>query len=108
MHDVEEQMEVGVLRFEMVHSIGFDQVVEEVSFGHIKSVSKLIIHESGTSAESGIALGVADGPEIVIVAASFPFAIALKGDFPAFNRVVPNIFRPEYPLESYERVALTQ
>ena len=62
---------------------------------------KLVVHESGVTAESGILLRARNGSEITIVAAAFPFMIAING---VVQR--PHIFEPEYPMEDFERVPI--
>jgi hypothetical protein len=66
------------------------------------AISKLIIHESGTSAESGVILKASNGDEIVIVAGAYPCSLAVYGILS-----LPNIFKPEYPIDRYTRVPIT-
>jgi len=73
VHDVAEKIEVGVLNFERVSAPGPSETIVEVApaFHHEIAVSKLVIFESGTSAESGVVLRANNGEEIVIVAGGF-------------------------------------
>jgi hypothetical protein len=105
MHDVAERREVGVLNFERVFAPHPDEFVEsmEATFGGEAEVSKLIIHESGTSAESGVILKAQTGEELVVVAASAPYSLALQG----LKLSRPHIFQPEYPLNRYDRLPVT-
>jgi hypothetical protein len=64
-------------------------------------VSKLIIHESGTSAESGVVLKAGNGEEIMVVAAAAPYFLAVLGVVS-----MPHIFEPEYQLDRYTRVPI--
>lgn len=103
MHDVAVKVEVGVLNFEPV-SIPrpHEAIVDVVSFQDEIVVSKLVIHESGTSAESGVMLRARNGDEIVIVARAYPYSLAVLGVVS-----MPHIFEPEYPIDLYTRVPLT-
>ena len=81
MHDVAERAEVGVLRFEYASLPKDGETVVAIASafnGHI-TVFKLVIHESGTSAESGIVLKASDGGEIVVVPNVYPYFLALAG-----------------------------
>ena len=102
MHDVAERKEVGVLKFSRVFAPPGDTKIVGVpaAFDHEISVSKLIIQESGTSAESGVILE-AGSDEIVAVAGAYPYSLAVRG-----VTSVPHIFEPEYPIELYTRVPL--
>ena len=104
MHDVADRREVGVLNFSFVSApLESETIVDMRSmFDHELTVFKLIIHESGTSAESGVILKSARGDEIVIVAADFPYFLAVCGVL-----TVPHNFVPEYPLDLYQRVPMT-
>jgi hypothetical protein len=104
MHDVAEKIEVGVLNFERASAPGPNETIVDVApaFQGEIAVSKLVIFESGTSAESGVVLRASNGEEIVIVAGAFPCTIAVFGVGP-----MPHIFEPEYELDRYTRVPLT-
>jgi len=102
MHDVVERREVGVLSFAYNSeppTEGKPVCVASV-FERQISVSKLVIEESGTSADSGVVLEAAND-RIVIVAGVFPYTLAVSGLF-----VGPFVFQPEYPMEQYLRVPL--
>ncbi len=103
MHDVAERREVGVLSFAYNSeppSEGKAVFVASVFERHI-GVSKLVIEESGTSAESGVVLSAADD-QIVIVAGVFPYTLAVDGLL-----LAPRVFQPEYPMEQYLRIPLS-
>lgn len=104
MHDVADRTEVGVLNFEQVSSHRPDERIADVAsaFQSEIAVSKLIIHESGTSAESGLILKARNGDEIVIVAGAYPYSLAVLGLPP-----MPHIFEPEYEIGHYTRVPIT-
>jgi len=104
MHDVAERTEVGVLQFERVSSAKEGEIAVEIAseFRDKIAVSKLVVQESGIIAESGIVLTSSNDSEIVVVAADFPYFLAIQGLLPE-----PYTFRPEYPLERYSRVPLT-
>jgi hypothetical protein len=102
MHDVAERREVGVLSFAYnpePPTEGKAVYVASVFERDIR-VSKLVIEESGTSAESGVVLEAAND-QIVIVAGVFPYTLAVSGLF-----VAQHVFHPEYPMEQYLRVPL--
>lgn len=96
MRDIREQLEVGVLVFELVAgsltsgAFGY--------FGEGLTASKLIIQHPEASAESGIVLRVKDGSEITVVAGAFPLTLAVNGLNWAFD--------PEYHIEQYERMEM--
>jgi hypothetical protein len=104
MHDVAGRMEVGVLNFEQVSSHRTDERIADVAsaFQSEIAVSKLIVHESGTSAESGLILKASNGDEIVIIAGAHPYSLAVLGVPP-----MPHIFEPEYQIGHYMRVPIT-
>jgi hypothetical protein len=80
MHDVAVKVEVGVLNFEQVSAPRPDETITDVvSFQDEVVASKLIIHESGTSAESDVILRASNGDEIVIVAGAYPYSLAVQG-----------------------------
>ena len=101
MYDVAPRLEVGILNFELASGLIPDEQVVDLNgrFDDEVDASKLIIAESGVTAESGLVLAGKD--EIEIVAGGFPLTLALRGiefDSPAFE--------PEYPWEKYQRSAL--
>jgi len=99
MHDVAERREVGVLNFAYGHDPANDDKAIDLSQsfrGDIR-VLKLVIEESGTTAESGVTLQ-AGSEELIIVAGAFPFTLAVGGVSTA-----PINFEPEYPLGRYTR-----
>jgi hypothetical protein len=104
MHDVAERIEVGVLNFKQVSSHRTDERIADVAsaFQSEIAVSKLIVHESGTSAESGLILKASNSDEIVIVAGAYPYSLAVLGVPP-----MPHIFEPEYQIGHYMRVPFT-
>lgn len=104
MHDVAERREVGVLNFELVSAPRPDETIADVAsaFQGEIVVSKLIIHESGTSAESGVVLKAGNGEEIIVVAGAAPYFLAVRGVLS-----LPDIFHPEYSIDRYTRVPLT-
>jgi hypothetical protein len=104
MHDVAERREVGVLNFERVSAPRPNETIADASaaFQGRIAVSKLIIHESGKSAESGVILKAANDDEIIIVAGAFPYQLAILGVLS-----LPHMFYPEYPIDRYERVPMT-
>jgi hypothetical protein len=101
MHDVAERREVGVLNFERVSAPQPDETIADVAsaFQSEIAVSKLIIHESGTTAESGVIFKANNGEEIVVVAGVYPYSLAVLGVVS-----MPHIFHPEYKLDRYTRV----
>ena len=102
MHDIAPRCEIGVLNFTRGRFSTEDTKVinlESTFHGNI-TASKLVINESGTSAESGIILE-AGGKELIVVAGGFPFTLAVSGlNIEALD------FQPEYPLDSYVRIPL--
>jgi hypothetical protein len=104
MHDVAERREVGVLQFEYVSSPKNNESSVDIAatFNCRITPYKLVVHESGVSAESGVVLTANDGTEIVIVASSNPYFLAVGGILS-----VPHIFEPEYPIDRYKRVPIT-
>jgi len=104
MHDVAERLEVGVLNFEIAPPIQpGDRIVDVGSaFQRDIVVSKLVINESGTSAESGLILKATNGDELVIVAGAYPYSLAVLGLPP-----MPHIFEPEYEIDRYTRIPIS-
>jgi len=98
-HEISERMEIGVLRFTHFNSpAGSEEMLTiDPEFNQQVDAFKLVVHESGVKAESGILLRAKSGSEITIAAAAFPFMIAVNG---VVQR--PNIFEPEYPMEDFE------
>jgi hypothetical protein len=103
MHDIAKRKEVGVLQFEYASSPKNDETIVDIAttFSCRVTACKLVVHESGVSAESGVVLK-ANNTEIVIVASSNPYFLAVSGILS-----VPHIFEPEYPIDRYERVPMT-
>jgi hypothetical protein len=105
MHDVAERKEVGVLEFSYVSFPSEHEKIVDVRsrVGPELVVSKLIIHESGTSAESGIVIKSTLGHEILIVVAAMPYSLAVSGVLKG-----PHVFEPEYPVDRYENIPITK
>jgi hypothetical protein len=105
MHDVAERREVGGLEFSYVSFPSEHETFIDVRsrFSSELMVSKLIIHESGTSAESGIAIKSTAGHEMLIVAGAMPYSLAVGGVLSG-----PHIFEPEYPIDLYKKVPITK
>jgi hypothetical protein len=103
MHDVAERTEIGVLNFERTMApLDFETFVDlPQTFRCEVAASKLVIRESGTSAESGVVLRVSDGEEVMVVAGAYPYSIAVLGVMS-----VPHIFEPEYNIDRYVRVPM--
>ncbi len=100
MHDVAVKREVGVLNFEHASALRPGETVLDVASFHGRIVvSKLFIHESGTTAESGVVLKASSGAEIVIVAGAYPYSLAVLG-----VASLPHLFEPEYAIDLYTRV----
>ena len=97
-HDLTERMEVGVLVFDVVDTPFADERIVELpgTFDGPIEITKLLIAESGTCAESGVVLKGADGSRIVVLAGANPYTIAIEGVVDA-----PHIFEPEYPVDRY-------
>jgi len=104
MHDVAERIEVGVLHFEQVFALGPNEIIADLPsvFHGENVVSKLVIHESGTSAESGVVIKARNGDEIVAVAGVYPYSLAVRGALS-----IPHMFEPEYELDDYMRAPIT-
>jgi hypothetical protein len=100
MHDVAERIEVGVLNFEAVSKRRPDDRIAEIASAFQSDIvaSKLVIDESGTSAESGLILRAINGEEMLIVAGAYPYSLAVFGLPP-----MPHIFEPEYEIDRYTR-----
>jgi hypothetical protein len=97
MHDVAERIEVGVLSFSDVLMPDDNEVfIDTPAFLDRIEPSKLTIKESGFSAESGIVLRASNGEAIVLLAAAYPYGLAVQGLLRE-----PYLFRPEYSLEHY-------
>lgn len=103
MHDVAERKEVGVLEFSYVSFPSEHEKIVDVRsrVGPELVVSKLIIHESGTSAESGIAIKSTLGHEILIAVGAMPYSLAVSGVLKG-----PHIFEPEYPIDRYQNIPI--
>lgn len=104
MRQIAERMEIGVLCFEHSKSPSDSEATTlpvAPEFDQQVDAFKLVVHESGVTAESGILLRAKNGSEIAIVAGAFPLTIAVKG---VVQR--PHIFEPEYPMEDFERLPI--
>jgi hypothetical protein len=103
VREIAERMEVGVLCFTHLKSPSGDEMMFSIDpeFNRQVDAFKLVVHESGVTAESGILLKAKSGSEITITAAAFPFMIAVNG---VVDR--PHIFEPEYPMEDFERLPI--
>lgn len=103
MHDLANRIEVGVLHFTLVESVGAEELVVGLpsSFVNGLKATKLVIAEGGSIAESGVLLEATDGRQIAIVAGASPYTLAISGVFD-----MPHMFEPEYPLNSYSPVPL--
>ena len=103
MRQIAERIEVGVLCFERVISPSGSEVLLPVApeFEEQVNAFKLVVHESGATAESGILLRTKNGRDIVIVAGAFPLTIAVNGVVEQLH-----IFEPEYPMEDFERLPI--
>ena len=103
MQDLAERLEVGVLTFDVVDRPFADELVVELpaTFNGPIEATKLLIAESGASAESGVVLRGGDDSQIIAMAGANPFTIAVKGVIEG-----PHVFEPEYPMESYTAASL--
>jgi hypothetical protein len=103
LREVEERVEIGFLCFRHLHSpLGIEVMLPiDPEFDHQVDAFKLVVHDSGARAESGILLVARNGSEITIAAAAYPFMIAIQG---VIER--PHIFEPEYFMEHFERVPI--
>jgi len=103
MREVAERIEIGVLCFTHVKSPSEDEETLTIGpeFNQQNDAFKLLIHDEGVTAESGILLRARNGNEIAVLVGSFPLTIAIKG---VIQR--PHIFQPEYPMERLERLPI--
>ena len=103
MRQIAERMEIGVLCFEHFKSQSGSEAMLPISpeFDRQVDAFKLVVQESGVTAESGILLRARNGSEIAIVAGAFPLTIAVRGVVEQ-----PHIFEPEYPIEDFERLPI--
>lgn len=101
MFDLEDRLEVGVLAFEVTNNINYDEIYinTERSPNNHFSVARLEIICVGNIVESGMVLTRLDGSELVVVAGSFPYSLAIQGVGDD-----PNYFSPEYDMSEYTRV----
>lgn len=105
MHDVAERMEVGVLNFEKASTSAQRDLTEETidldpAFQHLLSISKLIIEEAGTEAESGVVIKAKSGEFLLFVASGAPCFLEIQGvELKSVHG------GPEYPIECYRREA---
>jgi len=102
-NDVALCLEIGVLRFRFRTRVDPGEVFLKTpgAFARGTTPLKLLIKESGTTAESGLILTAPDGCQIFIVSGASPFTVAIRGDVdltPEFN--------PEYPFDCYEKAAM--
>jgi len=102
--EIAERMEIGVLCFTHIKSLLGSELMLPIApeFDQQVDAFKLVVHESGLQAESGILLRARNGSEITVVAAAFPFMIAINGVVDK-----PHIFEPEYPMEDFERLPIS-
>lgn len=104
MHDLAERIEVGVLSATRVDAPAEKDVLIEMPSefsGHLK-LTKLLIDVQSRRLESGLVLTSQSGRELVVVAGAYPYSLAIHGLGDANHR-----FEPEYPLNSYLRLAIT-
>jgi hypothetical protein len=103
MVDIADRLEVGVLHFHHIVVSAHAEVSAKLpwTLGTVVAVSKLVIAESGSLAESGIVIATEVG-ELVVVANAFPCNLAIHG-----LPLITETFEPEYPLNSYEKVSLS-
>lgn len=103
MHDLAERIEVGVLSFDLVSApVDGEKIVNlEPPFLQPLHFSKLVLNESGKNVESGLLIRSNGGGEILIVASSYPYYIAVHGVLS-----LPHIFEPEYPLNRYQVIPI--
>ena len=101
--EIAERVEIGVLCFTQFNSPSGNEVMLSIDpeFNHQNDAFKLVVHDEGVTAESGILFRAKNGSEIVIAAAAFPFMIAVKGVIEQ-----PHIFEPEYFMEHFERLPI--
>lgn len=100
MHDLAERIEVGVLSATRVSKPAENEVFVEMPIefsGHL-ALTKLSIDFELHRLESGIVLTAEGGRELVVVAGAYPYSLAVRGLGDA-----PNLFKPEYPLSTYQR-----
>jgi len=102
MHDVAERREIGVLCFTIVSFAASpkEELIDISSaFNAQLKAYKLIIQESGSSAESGIVLKSGDS-ELLVAPSARPYSLAIRGVLTS----MPHIFEPEYQIDRYECV----
>src|SRR5260370_20664421 len=104
MHDIAVRTEVGALDFSesAEPKNGSDEMVLPPAFHDGLVISKLVLFERDHRVESGISFKSARGQELIIVAAAFPYQLALEASWThvAYQNV------PEYELSRYARVPL--
>jgi hypothetical protein len=104
MHDIAPRTEVGVLKFSTVGGKSTNGLTFELEgmFFTATSIEKLVITEGEFEAESGLVLTYPRQTEIVIVASTAPYVLAIKlpWETPALT------FSPEYPLKDYHRILM--
>jgi len=103
MHDLADRIEVGVLNFTRVDSLGEDDlaIALPAAFDAPLKVTKLVIVEAGTTVESGVMLESPDGKQIVVTAGAGPYTLAIRGIIET-----PHAFEPEYSIDNYAPVPL--
>ena len=109
VHDVAERLEIGNLRFawqdgpaEADQFFPETQYPSPLSTANQLNVVKLTITESGSSAEGGIILSDESGKSIAILAAAYPYCVAITGVSPEMDK-----FASEYLLTEYRREPLS-
>ena len=114
LHDIIDWIEVGALEFSRVtravsgvSEIGVCETeVTEINlpneFGTGLKATKLVLSTHGIAVESGVVLESAGGNEIIIVACSAPYMVAIKAPF------IAEAFEPEYDLSEYSREPINQ
>jgi hypothetical protein len=117
MHDIAERVEIGVLEFALVkekteepkpssngaREVSFIDIDLPTSFRSHNRVTKLVISEANTTAESGIVIRASDHKEIIILSSAMPYNLAIRG---IFSMSMPRIFEPAYDFGCYERVEI--
>jgi hypothetical protein len=105
MVDITDTLEIGVLHFSAVRKLnaGHSEQFFDVSprFTEKFTASRLLIKESGITAESGIAFESNNGKRVIVVAGSIPFTLAVLGISDTLKQ-----FQPEYELGGYAQKPL--
>ncbi|MDH4319591.1 MAG: hypothetical protein OEV64_14480 [Desulfobulbaceae bacterium] len=97
MYDVGERCEIGVLDFSLIDEVDGEFLrVKAKNLSNVKlNASKLVIHDFGVKAESGVCLSDENDNRIIIVAGAFPNTISIMASF------ISDKFEPEYPISAY-------